>query len=380
MGRQVRIAAVQMDANPAPTEARLARAARLVAHAAREGADLVVLPELFNSGYAYADENHRRAETLQGPTAAWMRESAARWNVHLAGSLLLLDQDEVYNALLLFAPDGRMWRYDKLYPWGWERGYFRPGRHIAIAETDLGRIGMLICWDTAHRDLWRRYAGRVDLMVISSCPPDVGNPVYHLPGGVEVTYDDMGPLMAGMKASGRLLFGDMINQQARWLGVPAVNTVGSGHIRTRIPNGLAAMLAFLPMAPWLARHLGQAEALEASFDLLPGSKVVGADGAPLSELAQEAGEAFTVAQVTLADERPCPQEPQPPSLISGFVYFCSDVLLPATVLATYRRGLRRAWGERMAPLRPSSRQWAFLLGLGVAAGLLIGWLLGRKKR
>jgi predicted amidohydrolase len=86
------MAALQMDANPAPTHERITIADRLVHEAHEKGAQLVVLPELFNTGYGYTDANYERAETL---------------------SLFLLDEDEIYNALLLFAPDGRLWRYDK---------------------------------------------------------------------------------------------------------------------------------------------------------------------------------------------------------------------------------------------------------------------------
>jgi len=88
MARQLKIAAIQMDANPAPTGERLERAERLVIAAAQSGAQLVVLPELFNTGYAYAESNYRRAELPDGPTVTWLREMAARLNVHLAGSLM----------------------------------------------------------------------------------------------------------------------------------------------------------------------------------------------------------------------------------------------------------------------------------------------------
>ncbi|MEE8389400.1 MAG: nitrilase-related carbon-nitrogen hydrolase [Anaerolineae bacterium] len=67
---------------------------RLVTEAAAAGAQLLVLPELFNTGYAYSDANHRLAEPLNGSTATWMKEAAARLNVHLAGTLMLLDHDE----------------------------------------------------------------------------------------------------------------------------------------------------------------------------------------------------------------------------------------------------------------------------------------------
>jgi len=281
VSRTITIAAVQMDAHPAPTAGRLARADRLATAAANDGAQLVVLPELFNTGYAYADANHRLAEPLDGPTPTWMKQAAARLNVHLAGSLMLLDQGQVYNALLLFAPD-------------------------------------------------------------------VSNPTFHFPNGDALTFDDMGPIMASMKGTGPLVFGAMIDQQASWLGVPAVNTVGAGHIRTDIPNGLSSFLTFLPLAPWQVRYLSQAGRMQMSCDVVQGCKVVDAHGQVLAELAQEQGETFTVAEVTLADERPRPRGPQPSSPVPFLTYLSSDLLLPWLSIPMYRRGLRRARGNRRA--------------------------------
>ena len=125
-----------MEVAPAPVPERLPRFGLLVQAAAQPGARLIVLPELFNTGYAYSDANFRLAEPPDGATVAWMRATAARLDVHLAGSLLLRERGEIYNALLLMAPDGRTWRYDKRYPWGWERGYFRPGRGVTVAHSE----------------------------------------------------------------------------------------------------------------------------------------------------------------------------------------------------------------------------------------------------
>ncbi len=113
MERQIRIATTQLDVAPAPLAERLARAEDLVMRAAQAGAQLIALPELFNTGYCHRNENFALAETADGMTAQWMKKISARLGIHLAGSLLLRDGQDIYNTLLLYAPDGRVWRYDK---------------------------------------------------------------------------------------------------------------------------------------------------------------------------------------------------------------------------------------------------------------------------
>lgn len=380
MPRTIKVAAVQMDAAPAPTAERLERADKLVTEAAQAGAQLVVLPEIFNTGYGYSPENHQRTEPVNGPTPTWLRETAHRLDLHLAGSLMLLDEDEVYNALLLFAPDGRMWRYDKNYPWGWERGYFRDAQRITVARTDLGDIGMLICWDAGHSDLWRRYAGQVDLMIVASCPPDVSNPTYHFPNGERITLADMGPLGNLIKDTGPLVFDEMLNQQTAWLGVPAVATVGSGHIKTDIPNGLATLATILPAAPWLIKYLPQAKRMQMSCDFVQGCKVVDGTGRVLSAVSQAQGETLALSEITLADQKPAPGPAQPASPLPWFSYFFADILLPALTIPVYRQGLRRTWGDKMAPVDSATRRWLAIMALSSVFSLGLGLLMRGRRR
>jgi hypothetical protein len=371
-----KVAAVQMDANPAATETRIKRAETLVTQAAQAGAQLVVLPELFNTGYQYDPANHALAEPMNGRTTTWMQNTAHRLNIHLAGSLMLLDGNEVYNALLLVAPDGRFWRYDKNYPWGWERGYFRDANRTVIAHTDLGDFGLLICWDAAHRDLWQQYAGQVDMMIIASCPPNVSNPTYLFPNGERVSVEEMGPVMGRIKGDGRRVFGDMINQQTAWLGVPAVNTVGCGQITTAIPRGLGSLLTIVPIAPQLAKYLPQAGQMQMTCQMVQGCKVVAGDGRVLSELAQADGETFTMAEIILPDRKTQPHGRQPAAPISPLSYLASDYLLPILTTPVYREGLRQTYGPHMAPVNAPSRRWLMLLA--VVGGL--AYLLGRATR
>jgi len=329
-----------MDVTPAPRAQRLERAGCLAARAARLGARLVVLPEVFNTGYAYTLANFSLAETIAGPTVQWMKETAASCGIHLAGSLLLLENRQVYNAMLLVAPDGRLWRYDKNYPWGWERGYFRPSRSITVAYTNLGDLGMMVCWDAGHPGLWRRYSGQVDLMVICSSPPDYGNPVFLFPGGGWVSLSQMGPLMGRLKGVGRLAFGSLLDQQAAWLGVPAVCTVACGQFRSGLDNGIAGLVSLLPSAPWLVKYLREAREMQVSCEMVAACKVIGSDGKILASQTQADGESFAIAEVALPDSKPQPAAPLPPSPLPWMAYFVADRMLPWLSLPVYRRGIR----------------------------------------
>jgi hypothetical protein len=341
MPRKVVIAAIQMDVTPAPTVDRLNRAEQLVIQAAKAGAQLVVLPEVFNTGYAYTPQNFLLAEAPGGLTLTWIKQIANRFNIHLAGSLLLRDTKDIYNSLLLSAPDGRMWRYDKQYPWAWERGYFRPGkRGNIVAQTDLGALGMMICWDVAHPNLWRGYAGLIDLLVVSSCPPDVSNPTLLLANGSCLTFDDLGPFFASIKGDAGRVFGEMINQQTAWIGVPTVNAMGCGTFSSHLPNSLSTFLALLPFTPSQVKQLPYVRQMRMTCPMVTGTKIVGATGQVITELSQVQGETCAIAEVYQADKPARPQGSQPPASIHWFSYLTGDVVLPWLASGVYRRGIQ----------------------------------------
>ena len=141
--------------------------ADLISEAAGAGAQLVVLPELFNTGYEFHERNYALAEPVDGQTVTWMQDQAARHNLHLTGSLPLLDETDIYNTAMLLAPDGRPWRHDKIHLVFWEAAYFRAGDRITIADTDLGKLGLMVCSDTLRPDLWAQYAGNVHALTPS---------------------------------------------------------------------------------------------------------------------------------------------------------------------------------------------------------------------
>lgn len=334
-----------MDAKPAPVTERLDRAEKIAVQAAQAGAQLVVLPELFNIGYAYTDDNFQRAETLDGMTSSWMKAQSARLGIHLTGTFLLLEHGELYNTMLLYSPSGQMWRYDKNYPWAWERGYFRGRRGMTIANTELGDLGLMICWDLGHLNVWKQYAGKADMIVIASCPPDGPNAKYQFSDNEELHFDNLGATMDSMKDVGKLFFGDMVNQQAKWLGIPAVNSGASGRVQTHIPNAGALLRSFILFAPRMIKLLPKAEQLQISCGMIPSCKVVDANGHVIAERAPTEDEGFVMAEVTLTDSKSAPtqRQPNPPMnpTIARMATFNADVMIPAMMRSGYKNGLKK---------------------------------------
>jgi hypothetical protein len=383
MPRTLNIAAAQMNATPAPVTERLERAADLVAKAAADGAQLVVLPELFNTGYEYHVNNYTLPEPIDGQTISWMRAQAAKHQIHLAGSLMLLDGREVFNSLLLVAPDGRRWRYDKNYPWAFERAYYRDGTDEMIAQTDLGAFGMMICWDYAHPEMWQRYAGRVDAMIIASSPPTMTRFRLTMPNNHDVDSRALGPIINRSHHGSDGPFGTDLNAQLKWLNVPGVNASATGTFNSALPRPRIAAAAMVALRPDLWRHIPKGEDVTMHATYYQQTKVVGAGGEVLAHFEGEEG--YVVAPVQLPDERPpTPQTAQPEMPYSNAAYFLIDVVGTALTERLYRDGIRRQWGQKMAPFQRSIR-WSIVIGLGVlgmVAGLIrgIGHLAGGGKK
>jgi predicted amidohydrolase len=328
MQRTIQVANVQMDICPAPTDERLYRADQLIFDAVQTGAELVVLPELFNTGYSYSDENDHRAEPVDGATIHWMQRTARRQHVHLAGSMLLRENGEIFNAMFIVAPSGQAWRYDKCYPWAWEHAYFRPSlrqgvERAVVAHTDLGDLGMLICWDAAHPELWMAYAGQVDMMVICSSPPHITRSILTLPSGASIHADRLGILSQQIQDDDLRAFGEMLEEQTAWLQVPVASCMPSGQFKSS-----------LPAAPGLGRLLPQGEI---TAPVVEANRILSAEGKTLVRGSLSSGECYITTEVWLAENKPQPQARQPKSRLSKTAYYLSNSLLRGLMQPVYQQ-------------------------------------------
>ena len=165
------LATVQFQPKPLAPATNLARVAAYVAEAQALGAQLVVLPELFNTGYLEDAELHELAEPADGPTVRSLQELSRRYGVYLAGGFAERYHGHVYDSLAFCRPRGEVAVYRKRHLIFWEHYYFRPGREPLIVETEWGRIGFAICADMIYEHVWSEYRGKIDLAVISAAWP-----------------------------------------------------------------------------------------------------------------------------------------------------------------------------------------------------------------
>ena len=128
----------------------LTRTLELVTQAADRGANLVVLPELVNTGYSFAtrEEAYAHAEELTGPTVRAWTDLARTRGIHLVGGFTEVDGVRLFDTAVLIGPDGLIGHYRKTHLWHREKLVFTPGDlGFPVFDTRIGRIGLLICWD-----------------------------------------------------------------------------------------------------------------------------------------------------------------------------------------------------------------------------------------
>ena len=169
-----KVAAAQMRSEPRDVTANLTKAAALAEQATSEGAQLVLFPELFNSGYFIGPELFELWEPEDGRSVTWMREAAARHRMVVAGSIAERREQRLFNTLFIAEPDGRLVRYSKRQPTKAENAAFDAGDDPSVAETSLGRVGCAICADLNWGEsLLKPLAGSVDLLLVpqANSPP-----------------------------------------------------------------------------------------------------------------------------------------------------------------------------------------------------------------
>ena len=173
----MKLATLQMVSTGVVSE-NLQQARSLLEQAAREGAELAVLPEYFClMGQKDTDKLAIAEPFGHGPIQEFLADQAVVRNVHIvAGTLPIASGTEgrVYNTTLVFNPQGECTaRYDKIHLFCFTKGQesydeakvLLPGKTPVVADIEGLRVGLSVCYDLRFPELYRAM-GKVDLIVM----------------------------------------------------------------------------------------------------------------------------------------------------------------------------------------------------------------------
>ncbi|HLF00816.1 MAG TPA: carbon-nitrogen hydrolase family protein [Anaerolineales bacterium] len=299
-----RLAALQFFATPFALERNLQIAERLIREAAAQGAQVVVLPELFNTGYVYTPRLFEAAETADGPTVNWLKRLSAELKVVVGGAMLLREGGDLYDAFVLADVDGRISRYRKQHPFLWERCFFRPGDSPPVVATSVGRIGLLVCWDAAFRSAWEALRGRADLVLVSSAPPRFHRAVLNFPEARKVYVSELMPSLLPLRDAIDDWYLGGIGNGAKLTGAPVASAVMAGRFVTGIPFPRLSFALASGMRPRYWSWAGRAGDATLRATFYGCSAVFAAGGGALAVAAGEEGTAMaeTTSGVAVSPE------------------------------------------------------------------------------
>lgn len=173
---KINVTCVQMHPKLLDVKENLAKMANFIETimTAKPQTDLIVFPELATTGYECGKNFSRLAENIQnGESIKQISALAKSYQVHVIFGFPERDEairDVIYNSNALIGPDGGLiGTYRKVHLFDKEKMYFRPGCSYPVFETKIGKIGSMICWDSAFPEVARIYALKgVELLVTTS--------------------------------------------------------------------------------------------------------------------------------------------------------------------------------------------------------------------
>jgi omega-amidase len=138
----------------------------------REKTDLIVLPEMFNTGFSMNVQ--ALAEEMNGRTMQWMLQQAKRFECVVTGSLIIKENNKYYNRLIWMRPDGSFEKYDKrhLFAMGKEDDYYTAGTEKLVVELNGWKICTAICYDLRFPVWLRNKDPEYDLLLLVANWPE----------------------------------------------------------------------------------------------------------------------------------------------------------------------------------------------------------------
>ncbi|MDI6847496.1 MAG: carbon-nitrogen hydrolase family protein [Candidatus Bathyarchaeia archaeon] len=179
MREKFKVALAQISCKQGDKAENIRKIEDLVIKAKQQSAELVIFPELSLTGYTVRDQIYELAETIPGASTNVLEKLARKTGTYIVFGMPELSektQATIYNAAVLIGPDGFIGKYRKMYlpthSVFEEKRYFRPGYQTAVFETELGKTGLIICYDIFFPEVSRltRIKGAQLIVCISASP------------------------------------------------------------------------------------------------------------------------------------------------------------------------------------------------------------------
>ena len=138
----------------------------------REKTNLIILPEMFNTGFSM--NAAELAEPMHGKTMTWLHDTAKKFDCVITGSLIIIEDEKFYNRLIWMRPDGTFNFYDKrhLFALGKEHQTYTAGDKKLIVELNGWKICPMICYDLRFPVWLRNVGAQYDLMIVVANWPE----------------------------------------------------------------------------------------------------------------------------------------------------------------------------------------------------------------
>lgn len=167
-GEDLKVAAIQLNADYADVQSNLRKSESYVRKAASQGAELIILPEFFSSAAGFSDKMINVAINNR-ITEEWLKRLAAKCRVIIGGSYIDFDGENAFNKFTLAFPSGEIFEHKKDIPTQFENCYYTNGDENNVLVTPIGNFGVALCWEMIRYNTLKRISGKVDLILAGSC-------------------------------------------------------------------------------------------------------------------------------------------------------------------------------------------------------------------
>ncbi|MEI8321767.1 MAG: nitrilase-related carbon-nitrogen hydrolase [Actinomycetes bacterium] len=174
----MKIAAIQHDVQWLNREANFSHLEALIAEAARAGARLVVLSEMFSTGFAMGEKwINELPEPFNGPSSQFLQRMAGNFGVWVGGTCAELPEVAGQlpgNTFIMSSPTGELTRYVKIHPFSYsgEDKWFRAGSEIVTLNIEGVRVGLFVCYDLRFAEEFWNIAKDIDMYLLPANWPE----------------------------------------------------------------------------------------------------------------------------------------------------------------------------------------------------------------